>query len=196
MTIPPVYVVTGTPGTGKTTVSTILSERLGARHIELSKFSIENGYVTEDDVERDTKVVDMDALGSVVRDIIEKSALPVIVDGHYAHDLVNESLISCLFVLRRQPWDLKGVLETRHYSNEKVWENLEAEIMGVITGEALELIPSSKVIEIDTSDQSSDETAEQIYDLIEGGAALDKPIIDWVTYPETLRLLLSRPCTL
>jgi adenylate kinase len=196
MTIPPVYVVTGTPGTGKTTVSTILSEKLGARHIELSKFSIENGYVTEDDVERDTKVVDMDALGSAVRDIIEKSALPVIVDGHYAHDLVNESLISCLFVLRRQPWDLKGVLETRHYSNEKVWENLEAEIMGVITGEALELIPSSKVIEIDTSDQSSDETAEQIYDLIEGGAALDKPIIDWVTYPETLRLLLSRPCTL
>ncbi len=196
MTIPPVYVVTGTPGTGKTTVSTILSERLGARHIELSKFSIENGYVTEDDVERDTKVVDMDALGSAVRDIIEKSASPVIVDGHYAHDLVDEPLISCLFVLRRQPWDLKGVLETRHYSNEKVWENLEAEIMGVITGEALELIPSSKVIEVDTSGQSSDETAEQIYDMIEGGVALDKPIIDWVTYPETLRLLLSRPCTL
>jgi adenylate kinase len=196
MTIPPVYIVTGTPGTGKTTVSTILSERLGARHIELSKFSIENGYVIEDDVERDTKVADMDALGSAIRDIIEKSASPVIVDGHYAHDLVDEPLISCLFVLRRQPWDLKGVLETRHYSNEKVWENLEAEIMGVITGEALELIPSSKVIEVDTSDQSSDETAEQIYDLIEGGAALDKPIIDWVTYPETLRLLLSRPCTL
>ena len=196
MTIPPVYVVTGTPGTGKTTVSTILSERLGARHIELSKFSIEKGYVTEDDVKRDTKVVDMDALGSAVRDIIEKSALPVIVDGHYAHDLVDEPLISCLFVFRRQPWDLKGVLETRHYSNEKVWENLEAEIMGVITGEALELIPSSKVIEVDISGQSSDDTAEQSYDRIEGGVALDKPIIDWVTYPETLRLLLSRPCTL
>ena len=196
MTISPVYIVTGTPGTGKTTVSTILSEKLGARHIELSKFSIENGYVIEEDVERDTKVVDMDAIGSTVRDIIEKSASPVIIDGHYAHELVDESLITCLFVLRRQPWDLKGVLEARLYSSDKVWENLEAEIMGVITEEALEIIPSSKVIEVDTSSQSSHETAEQIHNLIEGGAATDKLIIDWVTYPETLRLLLSRPCTL
>ena len=77
MTIPPVYIVTGTPGTGKTTVSTILSEKLGARNIELSKFAIENGYVIEDDVERDTKVVDMEALESAVQDIIEKSVSPL-----------------------------------------------------------------------------------------------------------------------
>ena len=195
MKIPPVYIVTGTPGTGKTTVSTILSKKLGASHIELSRFSIENGYVVEDDVERDTKVVDMEALGSAVMGIIQESSSPVIVDGHYAHDLVDEALISYLFVLRKRPWDLKDVLETRQYGSEKVWENLEAEIMGVITGEALELFPS-KVIEVDTSDRTPDETAEQINAIIEGGTSPEKPIIDWVTYPETLRLLLSRPCTL
>ena len=196
MTIPPVYIVTGTPGTGKTTVSTILSEKLGARHIELSKFSIENGYVMEDDVERDTKVVDMDALGAAVRDIIEKTVSPVIIDGHYAHELIEEPVISFLFVLRRRPWDLKSVLEARLYSSDKVWENLESEIIGVITGEALELIPSSKVIEVDISDQNPQETVNQIQRLIESGAAPGNPIIDWVAHPETLRLLLSRPCTL
>jgi adenylate kinase len=195
MTIPPVYIVTGTPGTGKTTVSTILSKKLGASHIELSRFSIENGYVVEDDVERDTKVVDMEALSSAVMGIIQESTSPVIIDGHYAHDLLKEPLISYLFVLRKQPWDLKEVLETRQYGSEKVWENLEAEIMGVITGEAHELFPS-KIIEIDTSNQTPDETAEQINAIIEGGTSPEKPIIDWVTYPETLRLLLSRPCTL
>ena len=196
MTIPPVYIVTGTPGTGKTTVSTILSEKLGARHIELSKFSIENGYVVEDNVERDTKVVDMDALGAALGVIIEKSVSPIIVDGHYAHDLVEESLISRLFVLRKQPWGLKNVLENRLYSSRKVWENLEAEIMGVITGEALEIIPSSKFVEVDMSNQSPQETADQIMDIIDGDISPDTSIIDWVTYPETLRLLLSRPCTL
>ena len=196
MTIFSVYIVTGTPGTGKTTVSTILSERLGARHIELSRFSIENGYVIEDDVERDTKVVDMGALGSAVKDIIDKSVSPVIIDGHYAHELIEEPVISFLFVLRKRPWDLKSVLEARQYSRDKVWENLESEIMGVITGEALELIPSSKVIEVDISDQSPQETVNQIHRMIEGGAALGNPIIDWVAHPETLRLLLSRPCIL
>ena len=196
MTIPSVYIVTGPPGTGKTTVSTILSERLGARHIELSRFSIENGYVIEDDVERDTKVVDMGALGSAVKDIIDKSVSPVIIDGHYAHELIEEPVISFLFVLRKRPWDLKSVLEARQYSSDKVWENLESEIMGVITGDALELIPSSKVIEVDISDQSPQETVNQIHRMIEGGAALGNPIIDWVAHPETLRLLLSRPCTL
>jgi adenylate kinase len=196
MTIPPVYIVTGTPGTGKTTVSTILSEKLGARHIELSKFAIENGYVIEDDVERDTKVVDMDSLGSAVMEIIEESVSPIIIDGHYAHELIEEPLISFLFVLRKQPWDLKSVFEVRHYSSEKVWENLESEIMGVITGEAVDLIPSLKVIEVDTSGKSPLETARQIHRIIESGAALGTPFIDWVTHPETLRLLLSRPCTL
>ncbi|MBT5643463.1 AAA family ATPase [Candidatus Bathyarchaeota archaeon] len=186
--------MTGTPGTGKTTVSTILSERLRARHIELSKFSIENGYVIEDDVERDTKVVDMEALGSAIGEIIEKSSSRVIVDGHYAHELVDGPLISRLLVLRRKPWNLKSVLEARHYSNEKVWENLEAEIMGVIIGEALELIPGSKIFEIDTSNQTSGETADQIIEIIEGNAS-SKPILDWVTYPETMELLLSRSCT-
>ncbi len=194
MPIPTVFIVTGTPGTGKTTVSTILSERLGARHIELSKFSIENGYVIEDDVERDTKVVDMEALDSAIREIIEKSSSPVIVDGHYAHELVDEALVTRLLVLRKQPWDLKGVLEARHYSKDKVWENLEAEIMGVITGEALELFPGSKIFEIDTSNQTPGETADQINEIIEGGSA-SKPIIDWVAHPETIQLLLSRPCT-
>ena len=195
MKIPQVYVVTGTPGTGKTTVSTILSERLDANHIELSKFSIANGFIIEDDVERDTKVVDMDALGYAVRDIIEKSSSPVIVDGHYSHELVDEPLITRLFVLRRQPWDLKDVLKTRSYSYEKIWENLEAEMMGVITGEALEIVPASKISEIDTSKQTPDETVNQINEIIEGGHDSDNPIIDWVTHPETLQLLLNRPCT-
>jgi len=195
MKIPPVYIVTGTPGTGKTTVSTILSERLGARHIELSKFSIENGYVVEDDFERETKVVDMDALRVAVMDIIKETTSPVIVDGHYAHELVDDAMVSHLFVLRRQPWGLKAVLEARHYSNGKVWENLEAEIMGVITGEALELVPESKISESDTSNQTPDETVDQINEIIEGNIAPDIPIIDWVAHPETIQLLLSRPCT-
>jgi adenylate kinase len=52
-------VVTGTPGTGKTTFSRQLSKRLGATHLELSRYALDNGLVTERDEERDTSVVDL-----------------------------------------------------------------------------------------------------------------------------------------
>lgn len=196
ITIPSVLIVTGTPGTGKTTVSTLLSKRLGASHVELSRFSVENGYVLEDDTERDTKIVDMEALGTALRGIVEESKSPVIIDGHYSHELLDESIVTHVYILRRKPWDLKTILESRQYSSEKVWENLEAEIMGIITGETLESMPKEKVTEVDVSCISPDETVNLIMDTYKGGLSGDKPLIDWVTYPETLRLLLSRPCTL
>lgn len=195
MTIPQVFVITGTPGTGKTTVSRILSKKLNAPHIELSRYAKEKGYIIEEDEARDTSVVNMDALGeAIIGEISSKDT--AIIDGHYGQDLLDPSTVDMVFILRRKPWDLKPVLESRDYSSEKVWENLEAEIMGVITHQSIELYPEGKLFEIDTSDRIPEETAEEITSLLhEGNREKFKPI-DWVEAPETLRLLLSRPCTL
>ncbi|TRO50664.1 AAA family ATPase, partial [Candidatus Bathyarchaeota archaeon] len=87
MNIPPIYLITGTPGTGKTTISKILSDKLGARHIELSLYAKENGCIIEDDPERDTKVVDMDALEEALEGLAETD-IPLVIDGHYSHELL------------------------------------------------------------------------------------------------------------
>ena len=132
ITIPQVFAITGTPGTGKTTVSRILSNKLEAHHIKLSSYSKENGYILEEDEERDTSIVDMDALGVAIQKEITGKKI-VILDGHFGQDLLDPDDVERVFILRKQPWDLKTVLYQREYSSEKVWENLEAEIMGVIT---------------------------------------------------------------
>ena len=194
ITIPQVFVITGTPGTGKTTVSRILSSKLQAHHIELSKYSKENGYILEEDEERDTSIVDMDTLGNALLDEISDKET-VIIDGHYGQDLLDPEIIERVIILRKQPWDLKPVLEQRGYFSDKVWENLEAEIMGVITHQSIELYPEEKLVEVDTSGKTPDETAEEITALLHDGGREFKPI-DWVTHPETMRVLLSRPCTL
>jgi adenylate kinase len=190
--IPQVFVITGTPGTGKTTVSRILSKKLDALHIELSKYAKMNGYVLEEDEERDTSIVDMDALSKAIRKEITSN--PVIIDGHYGQDLLDSDEVERVIILRKQPMDLKPILEDRGYTSEKVWENLEAEIMGVITHQSIEMYPEEKLIEVDTSDKTSGETADEVLAVMKREVII-KPI-DWVTHPKTIKLLVSRPCTL
>jgi adenylate kinase len=134
----------------------------------------------------------MDALSEAIRKEITSNS--VIIDGHYGQDLLDPSEVDRVFILRKQPWDLKPILEERNYSSEKVWENLEAEIMGVITHQSSEVYPQSKLIEADTSSKNPEETADEVLALMKQEVKFEP--IDWVTHPETLRLLLSRPCTL
>jgi adenylate kinase len=191
ISIPQILIITGTPGTGKSTVSRFLSDRLNAKHIELSKYARAQGYILEEDNERDTSIVDMEALSMAIRKEIADKAL--IIDGHYGQELLDPDEVDRVFILRKQPWELKPILEKRGYSSEKVWENLEAEIMGVITHQSIEIYTEEKLVEIDTSGKPLQVTIKEILDYKQG-VKFDP--IDWVTHPETLRLLLNRPCIL
>ena len=188
---PKVFVLTGTPGTGKSTISRILSDKMDATHIELSKYAKEKRLILEKDVERDTSVVDMDALSLAIRGEVEDKTL--IIDGHYGQELLDPDEVDRVFILRKKPWELKSVLENRGYHSEKVWENLEAEIVGVITHQSMAIYPEDKLVEIDTSGKSPDEIVKEILKFKQGIKLEPR---DWVTHPETLRLLLSKPCTL
>jgi adenylate kinase len=181
---------------GKTTISKILSGKLGGRHIELTLYAMENGLIIRDDPERDTKIVDMDALQTAIEKEMEQTEKPLIIDGHYSHELLEKDQVSLVIVLRKAPWALHEVLQNRLYSYEKIWENIDAEIMGVIAGEALEEFPVEKLYEADTTDKKPEETVEEIMDVIKGITPRGIEPIDWITYPETLRVLVNRTCTL
>ena len=136
----------------------------------------------------------MDALGAALKKESESSNQTLIIDGHYSHDLIaNPTLV---IVLRKAPWELHDVLQNRLYSYEKVWENLEAEIMGVIAEETLDNYPTDIIHECDTTDKTPDESVEELINVINKETKPHIEPIDWVTYPETLRVLVNRTCTL
>lgn len=194
--IPPVIIVTGTPGTGKTTASRVLANRIHATHIDLSSYAEENECILRRDEKRDTGVVDMKKLSELIQVEVDSSEEPLILEGHYSHEVVNPADVKHVFVLRREPWSLINVLESRGYGGEKVWENLEAEILGVTIHEVLKLFPQMKITEIDTSNNTPMETVEEIIMGLESLGTNEFEAIDWVGEPETLRLLMKRPCTL
>jgi adenylate kinase len=137
----------------------------------------------------------MDALSQAIMRVAEQSEGTLILDGHYSHELLDANVVDHVFVLRKAPWRLIEILQNRLYSYEKVWENVEAEIIGVIMQEAIDLYPPEKLHELDTTNKEPEETVKEILQVINGEKATRVEPLDWIAYPETLRLLVNKTCT-
>ena len=154
--------ITGTPCTGKTTVSEVLSDKLNCRLIKINDLAIENDFVLGIDEEKGYKVIDIDALNDKVSEIICDSDELTIFEGHLAHLCSGADKV---IVLRVHPDILRVRLEARNYSESKIRENLEAEALGVCTAEAFDEY-GDRISEIDATDLSIDEIVNLICDVI------------------------------
>ena len=166
--------ITGTPGTGKTSVAREL-ERRGHTVVRLT--DTVRPYVIEEDRDRQTMVVDVD------RWVEEFEPVDGIVEGHLAHLLPCDRVV----VLRCRPDVLRERLAPRDYPEEKIAENAEAEALDVILIETLEEHPDEHVIEVDTTDLGVAECANRIERFIRGELPPSYGAIDWTCYLGTGR---------
>ncbi|WP_296792064.1 adenylate kinase family protein [uncultured Methanobrevibacter sp.] len=156
--------ITGTPCTGKTTVSELLCEKLNCRLIKINDLAIENDFVLGIDDEKGYKVIDIPKLNEKVAEIIGASEELLIFEGHLAHLCEGGDKV---IVLRVRPEILRSRLEGRDYSESKIYENLEAEAMGVCTAEAYDIY-GENISEIDVSDLTVDEIVDELSGVISG----------------------------
>ncbi len=148
--------ITGTPGTGKSSVSAELKER-GFNVVDLTAYIKENNLREEYDRERDTYDVDVEVLNDSLMGVKDS-----IFDGHLSHFLDVDLII----VLRCSPSVLEHRLQERGYSATKVRENVESELLDVILFESVESeIP---VFVIDTTVIDVSKTADAVEDIIGG----------------------------
>lgn len=149
--------LTGTPGTGKSSVAAIL-ERRGYYVLSLDALAKEWNLITGIDQARGSLEVDIERLDHEIR-VPAKVGFLV---AHYAHRMS----VNLAIVLRCHPRTLASRLRTRGWSEAKVRENVEAEAIDVITQEAADRLPF--VYEIDTTEASSEETAETVLKILQG----------------------------
>ena len=183
-----VILLTGVPGVGKTTIASLLSERLKGVHVNLSELALAEGLVTGYDCMRETSIVDLGRTTTRLMEIIEEGQDPLVIEGHFSQDIVSPESVSNVFVLRRAPWRLKDELESRGYSPEKVKENVEAELLDVCLVEAVEAYGKEKVCEFDTTGFEANEVIETITSVLRG-ERLCEIGIDWLSHPESRELL-------
>jgi len=183
-----VILLTGVPGVGKTTIASLLSERLKGVHVNISELALAEGLVTGYDSMRETSIVDLERTTTRLREIIGEGKDPLIIEGHFSQDIVPPVNVSIVFVLRRAPWKLKGELESRGYNPEKVKENVEAELLDVCLVEAVEAYGKKKVCELDTTGVEANEIIEKITSVLRGERSCETGV-DWLSHPESRELL-------
>lgn len=180
-------VVTGTPGTGKTTALDALDT--DRRVVHLNDAIRDNDLWTERDEERDTLVTDLDGVREWLGD------WDGIVESHLAHRLDAEKII----VLRCRPDVLderlreRGESETKARENSetaepspaltrKVRENRESEALDVVLSEAVEFHGEENVYEIDTTDRTPEEVTAEIRAILDGEREPSAGTVDFIEY--------------
>ncbi len=151
--------LTGTPGTGKTSVSNLLKERCGYRVIHLNELIKEERLYSEVDEVRDTLVADMDKVSARVSELVDESDAVTILDSHLSHYIAD-----VVIVFRASPDKLRERLSLRNYSQAKVSENVEAEALDVILVESVEWC--EKVFEINTTEATVEEIAKDVDEIV------------------------------
>ncbi len=159
--------LTGTPGTGKSTIAALLEEK-GFQVCELEELARRCGALRSYDPVRESWEVDLEVLERSI-----PKERPLILVGHVSHLLPVDLSI----VLRCHPEILRERLAAKGWATPKVRENMEAEALGVVTHEAME---KTRTFEVDTTSASAEENARVVSDILSGrGRGHEAGTVDW-----------------
>ena len=156
-----IIAITGTPGVGKTSVSYVL-QKDGFEVVDLFKTAVDNGFLIGDDERRGSKIIDVDRLDDYIKENYSGKNI-VFGDGHLSHLL---KCVDKVIVFRCHPDELKIRLSNKGWKEEKIKENIQAEILDVILCETVDVHPREDVFEIDTTGKSVEVVASSVMEII------------------------------
>jgi adenylate kinase len=168
----PNVLITGTPGTGKTTLASLIAERLGehaAQHINVGEVAQLHKCYEGRDLELDTNILDEEKLLDYLETVFEEAeadSLSCIADFHVC-EIFPERWFDLVLVLRTRTDVLYDRLQARRYNDRKRDENMQSEIMQVILEEAKEAYDPEIVYEVPSNN----------LDEMESNA---KRVLDWI----------------
>jgi len=185
-----VILLMGTPCVGKTSAARLLTTKLDALYINLTDLALQDHLVLGRDEKRNSIIVDEARMRKKIGEIIKKTdRKEIVVDGHYAVNVVPQKLVTFVFVLRRDPVELRELMRNCGFSEAKLMENLASEILDVCLVDALNAGENRKTCELDVTGKSVEETVKEILEVMADPCKCCVGVVDWLGKLESEGLL-------
>ncbi|MEN6592663.1 MAG: adenylate kinase family protein [Methanobacterium sp.] len=157
--------ITGTPGTGKTTVSKLFKEQFSFTLVDVNQM-VDDEKLYTGIHKKGYKIVDIPALCSKLGDFIRNlgDGEDLLVEGHLSHFCGGADRV---IVLRTHPDILGDRLQDKGFEDAKIAENVEAEALDVCAFEAYQEY-GDRASEVDTTGKNPEEVVGIIKMIIDG----------------------------
>lgn len=137
------FLITGTPGCGKTTLAKNLAKKLKLKTINEKDFALKNGigeFNEENELEIPIKEFEKKA-----NKFLEKNK-GIIFEGHTLAEM--KLAVDKVILIKIDPEELEARLLNRNYTDEKIMDNVFCEGIDYIKKKVLKNYKKSKIIEI------------------------------------------------
>ena len=177
-------VITGTPGVCKHTVAESLSIVMGnIPLLDINGIILSENLLTTSSENNKDKEVDIQKSYEFLTLLLSKDEFQnSIIVGHLAPYVINSQLVDFVVILRRSPYELKKIYQERCYSDSKTKDNINAEILGILSYDASKNFEFSKLSEWENSSNLSPlSVAQSIYDMCFDAKLRCFGLIDWIS---------------
>ncbi len=163
--------ITGVPTVGKTSISRRLARELKYKYMSINDLAEKLKAYIGYDKKRQSKILNMSKLRKAINEMKDN----IILDGHTSHDFD----VNIVIVLRCDPKILQKRLKKKYPRNAfKVQENIDSELLGVITSEAIKYHDS--VYEIDTTNIKIKDVVSIALGILKDKKGYEYGKIDWL----------------
>jgi adenylate kinase len=143
-------ILSGTPGVGKHTMATIISSLFDkAPIVDINKIILSENLLISSKKRGNHDVDIQKSFDFLTLLLSKKEYQDSIIVGHLARYVIDPLLVDLAVILSRSEYELRKIYDDRSYSQTKISDNMVAEILGIISYDALKNFEFSKLSELE-----------------------------------------------